>query len=85
MSDESRVEVGQVYEAWSAAPGYPPLQWRVTGMGTQGWCWVKHLHSAAASDQPMRQSTLLTPKLGAAVSQLQDEARREASDADESV
>lgn len=63
MSDDQRVEVGQVYETWSAAPGHPPMRWRVSGMGDQGWCWVRHLHSPTAGESPMRQSTLLTPKL----------------------
>jgi hypothetical protein len=60
---EVEVQVGQVYEAWSAAPGYPPMRWQVYKLDGQGWCWVKQPHNPDAAESPMRQSTLLASAL----------------------
>ncbi len=59
---EQGVKVGQIFEAWSAAPGYQPMRWQVSGFRSAGWCSVTH-YPGGRAERPMRVSSLLTPKL----------------------
>jgi hypothetical protein len=82
MPETQSVEPGQRYEAWSAAPGYPPSRCTVVRMDDKMpviWCWVRY-DLAGPTERPVRCSSLLTPKLWRRIGAIADWRRREPSD-----